>query len=433
MKHSGTWIGGLVLFAAGAGSGWAVRTLVWTPEVEGAGAGGADEAAPIEVDPADMHVVVTTAEATIGQLPIALTAPGIVRAAPAAERALSSKAAGRVLEILTAPGQVLKQGELLLRLDPAPAQAALSQARAVLAVTANRWAEFERTGSARQGIELKAAAQRAQGQLTLLEAQTARLGPLRADGLISEKAFAEARQALESARAERELSERALAAYSSSGETLQRATLITERDAALDSAHEAERALAEVEVRAPSDGQIVEWHVRNGELLAAGAPLGGWLASIGRELALQVPASALSELKPGLRVSWLDSKHASQGGKIVRIETQVEANSSSLEVLVQPDVDDAALLPGLRVFGEIELRRLPDAVLVPERAVLRADDAQVVVVARANRAVRVPVTVLGRHAGQAAIEGDIHAGDRVIEDGGYNLPDGAGIVERAER
>ncbi len=433
MKHSGTWIGGLLLFAAGAGSGWAVRTLVKTPQVEGGGAAVEDEPPPLEVPPAEMHVVVGSVEAKSGELPITLGAPGIVRAAPAAQRKLSSRAAGRVLEILAAPGLVVKQGDLLLRLDPTPAQAALSQARAALAESANRLAEFERIGSARQEIELKTAAQRAISQVALLEAQVARLGPLRADGLVSEKALAEAQQALESARAERVLSERAQAAFTSSGESLQRATLTSARDAAQVAASESERALAEVDVHAPSDGQLVEWNVRSGEMLAAGAPLGRWLSSVGRELTLQVPVSEASALNHGLRVTWLDSKGESRSGTLVRIESEAESTSGSLEMIAKPDVEDAALLPGLRVFAEIELRRLPSAVLVPERAVLRADDKQVIVVAREGHAVRVPIKVLGRHAGLAAIEGEVHAGDHVIIDGGYNLPDGAGIVERSDR
>jgi len=433
MKHQGTWIGGLLLFAAGIGAGWAVRTLVWTPPAEGGDAGDEGEAAPIEIDPAQMLVVVTTVEATRGELPLTLGVPAIVRAAPAAERGLSSRAAGRVLELLAAPGQRVKQGELLLRLDPTPTQALLSQARATLAENSGRLVEFERTGSARTEIELKTAVQRTTAQLALLEAQFARLGTLRADGLLSDKAFADAQQALENARAERVLAENAQSAFASSGATLQRNTLVSARDAAEVAAREAELALAEVDVRAPSDGQVVEWSAREGELVSAGAPLGRWLCSAGRELSLQVPAAQSGRLQIGQRVTWSDSTPETRSASIQRIDAGVEPISGSLEAIARPDVEDESLLPGLRAFAEIEVTRLADAVLVPERAVLRAEDAQVVVVARENHAVRVGVKVLGRHGGLAAIEGEVQAGERVIIDGGYNLPDGAGIVERGGR
>ena len=38
------------------------------------------------------------------------------------------------------------------------------------------------------------------------------------------------------------------------------------------------------------------------------------------------------------------------------------------------------------------------------------------------------VTVLGRKDGLAAVEGDLLDGQKVIVDGGYNLPNGAHVV-----
>ncbi|MEO6711448.1 MAG: biotin/lipoyl-binding protein, partial [Planctomycetota bacterium] len=306
MKHVGSWTGGLVLFAAGLASGWAARTLVHGAPAVARESEDDEEAPAIDVDPASMRLSVTTAEASSGELPITLAVSGRFRAAPAAERSLSSRAGGRVLEILAAPGQAVKHGEVLLRLDPATAEAALGVARAGLAESLNRQTEFERTGSVRLAVELKVAAERASAQVSLLEAQVARLAPLLADGLVSDKAFGEAQQALDSARAEQTLSHSAQNAFASSGESLQRATLVAARDSAELAAREAEKALAEVEVRAPSDGQVVEWIVRGGEVLGAGATLGRWLSAAGRELALQVPASKSGEVSVGLPITWVD-------------------------------------------------------------------------------------------------------------------------------
>src|SRR5690349_6872299 len=373
MRPSGSWIGGLVLFAAGAAAGWAVRTLLWKPEAEASETGEGDEAPPLEVASADMRVVVTTVEATQRELPLTLVAPGIVRAAPAAERAFASRAGGRVLELLVAPGQPVKQGELLLRIDPTSAQTTLSRARAALAEHSNRLAQFERTGSARQELELQGNVQSAISRAALLEAQVARLEPLRADGLVSEKALAEARLALELARAERDASEQAQRAFAGTGQALQLATLAAARDAAELEAREAERALGEVDVRAPSDGRVVEWSVKSGELLAAGAPLGRWLASAGRELSLQVPASEASRLSAGRPVAWKDSRGVERRGTLIRLDAVVEPETGMLQAFAKPDEEDGSMLVGLRVLAEIELGRLTSAVLVPDRAVLRAD------------------------------------------------------------
>ncbi|HUR29012.1 MAG TPA: efflux RND transporter periplasmic adaptor subunit, partial [Planctomycetota bacterium] len=313
------------------------------------------------------------------------------------------------------------------------ARVALSRAQASLAEISNQLAEFERTGSARQTADLQNARQRAISEVALLEAQLARLEPLLADGLVAEKAVAEARQALELARTDREASDAALAAFESSGRTLQHSTLTAARDAAELEAREAERGLAEIEVRAPSDGRLAEWSVRSGEWLAPGAALGRWISAAGRELSLQVPASRWSELALGQRVTWLDARGETRSATLVRIDGAVATQSGTVEAIAKPEAGEDALLPGLQLFAEIELARLTDVLLVPERAVLRADDARVIVVVREQRAARVPVKWLGSHAGLAAIEGDVRAGEHVVVDGGYNLPDGAGIALRGER
>jgi membrane fusion protein (multidrug efflux system) len=86
-------------------------------------------------------------------------------------------------------------------------------------------------------------------------------------------------------------------------------------------------------------------------------------------------------------------------------------------------------MAGLFVRGEIELQRIAGVVLVPESSISRADDKQVVVLARDGKARVVPVEVLGRHGGFAGVRGEIQPGNHVVVDGGYNLPDGAGLLE----
>src|SRR6185436_2594726 len=88
--------------------------------------------------------------------------------------------------------------------------------------------------------------------------------------------------------------------------------------------------------------------------------------------------------------------------------------------------------PGLVVRGEIESRRLTGAVLVPSHAIVRAEDEPtLVLVGDDGIAKRVEVEILGRHGDVAAVKGDVKDGDRVVVEGGYNLPDGAKTHEAA--
>ena len=95
--------------------------------------------------------------------------------------------------------------------------------------------------------------------------------------------------------------------------------------------------------------------------------------------------------------------------------------------ITPPATGLALRLEGLgKRFGDRAV--LHDVVLVPESAVVRTHDAQVVVLADAGHARVVPVSVQGRHGGLAAVAGEVREGQRVIVSGGYNLPDGAGIT-----
>jgi RND family efflux transporter MFP subunit len=351
-----------------------------------------------------------------------------VRAAPAAERTLATRAGGRVLATHVTDGQTVRAGDALLSLDPAPLRGAVAQSRAALAQAVDALAEYDRTGRTRQQLELDAAVQRATSQQALLDAQVARLESLHGEGLSSDRALAESKQAASQARADKELAAAAVASFHDVSAELQHSTLLAARDGAQAAADEAERQLAEAEPTAPADGQVISFRARAGQLLQPGEAFGELLASEGRLVAFAVTAAAARELRPGARATWLDAQGHPAAGALQSVGGDVDAATGMVLALVAPDAAADADRPGLAVRGELELLRLHDAVLVPDAAVLRAHDAQVVVLAVGDRARTVPVTVAGRHGGLVAVQGDVHAGDRVLIDGGYNLPDGARIV-----
>jgi membrane fusion protein (multidrug efflux system) len=164
-----------------------------------------------------------------------------------------------------------------------------------------------------------------------------------------------------------------------------------------------------------------------------GASLGTLLLAEGRVLAFAVAASATYGLRLDAPASWTGSDGSRQQGRVRSIAGGVEASSGLVEVRVAPDREALRLPPGLVVRGEIERGRLAAALLVPDRAVLRSGDRLAVVVAGADGAAHVrTVVVRGSHGGLTAVEGELAATDRVIVAGGYNLPDGAHVVEQAQ-
>ena len=412
---------GLLLLAIGVGIGWAAHALLPPSAAD-------EDETPEEVAQQELQVSVTTAPVTRGDLAVVVRAAGVVRAAPAADHVLSSRAGGRVLETLAVPGQVVAAGDVLLRLDPLPLQAALAQARATFVEADAALMQFDRSGRDRQAFELQSAAQRSASEVTLLQAQLERVKALAADGLSSDKALAEAAQAVTQAQADQVLAERAARDFSETSAALQRDGLVAQRSGAEAGMQEAERILVEAELHAPCAGQLVEFLARPGQKLEPGDRVGRLLAPEGRLIAFGVAAGETAGLQPGARATWEDAQGTHGAGTLQRLGGVVDAATGLIEAVVAPDAASAGEPPGLAVSGELQLRVLHDAVLVPEAAVLRAHDAQVVVLADAGHARVVPVAVQARHGGLAAVSGEVHDGQRVIVSGGYNLPDGAGIT-----
>jgi HlyD family secretion protein len=86
--------------------------------------------------------------------------------------------------------------------------------------------------------------------------------------------------------------------------------------------------------------------------------------------------------------------------------------------------DDVALRVGLTASAEIEVRRLDGDTVVPTSALLRRGEAEVVHVVRDGIAVEVPVGILAIGDQDAAIEGDVRAGERVVTTGVELVADG---------
>jgi RND family efflux transporter MFP subunit len=317
-----------------------------------------------------------------------------------------------------------------LSFDKGPLEATLAQARAMLAQVDTQLGEFDKTGRVRQEAELGAAARHAKSARQLADAQLSRMEGLQADGLVSDKALAEAKQAAEQARVDEELAGAAMTGFESTNAKLEHDNLVAARAAAEANVHDAERVLADADVRAPADGRITAILAHSGEKLDAGAALGRMLLTDARIVRFSVAAAVAPDIAIGAHATWEDASGALRSGHVVRTAGEIDSNNGLVDVFVEPESGAPPSSPGLTVRGELELRRLENVLLVPERAVVRSNDRQTVVLATAEGAAKiVPVKVLGHHGDQAAVEGEIHSGDKVIVEGAYNLPDGAHVVD----
>ncbi|MGF6470040.1 multidrug transporter subunit MdtN [Paraburkholderia youngii] len=180
---------------------------------------------------------------------------------------------GRIIELPVRDNQAVKQGDLLLRIDPRPYQAALDQARARLDTLNSQIVLTQRSVHAQQynADSVQAAVERARAVANQAADTLRRTEPLLAQGYVSAEEVDRARTAQRSAQAEFNAAMR---------EAQQASAAVSGVDALVAQRAEvrAQIAIAELnleftEVHAPFDGRVVSLRTTVGQFASALKPV----------------------------------------------------------------------------------------------------------------------------------------------------------------
>lgn len=307
---------------------------------------------------------------------------------------LRSRVAGAVQAVHFREGALVRQGDLLITIDPAPYAADVERA------------------------EAQVVAAQARVSYTHSEHERARR-------LLSEQAIAQ-REYDERLNAQREADANLRAAQAS----LQTARL----------------SLGYTQVRAPVSGRIGRLEVTVGNLVAAGpgAPVLTTLVSVSPIYASfdadeQVIARALKELGGGAgggarapieRIPVQIGTAAMAGtpyqGRLQLIDNQVDAKSGTIRVRAAFDNKDGALMPGQFARVRMGQARASKAVLVNERAVGTDQNKRFVLVVGAGDKAEYREVTLGAPAGGLrVVTAGLKAGERIVVNGLQRVRPGA--------
>ncbi|MGF6446548.1 multidrug transporter subunit MdtN [Paraburkholderia youngii] len=180
---------------------------------------------------------------------------------------------GRIVELPVRDNQLVKQGDLLLRIDPRPYQAALDQARARLDALNRQIALTQRTVNAQQynAESVQAAVERARAVANQAADTLRRTEPLLAQGYTSAEEVDRARTAQRSAQADLNAamlqSQQAQAAVSGVD------ALVAQRAEVQAQIAIAQLNLEFTEVRAPFDGRVASLRTTVGQFASALKPV----------------------------------------------------------------------------------------------------------------------------------------------------------------
>lgn len=332
--------------------------------------------------PRDTAVPVTVARVVRKSMPELITAVGTVEAINSV--ALKSLVDGQLLQSRVKDGDDVKSGQLLFKIDPRPAQAALAQAQAALA----------KDEAARD----------------LAKAQVDRYRP------VADKGFISADQM-----------QQYLTAYSAAAASVK----VDQANVAA-----AQLTLGYTDIYAPISGRAGRILVQAGNLVKANDANAllvlNQIAPIFVNFA--VPGRLVERVRAAQAQTTLDVRAAADGaaapesGKLAFVDNAVDPATNTVKLRASFANDDQRLWPGQFVNITLVIGNDAEAIVAPDAAVKAGPNGNYVFVVKADgSAEQRAITVARSVDGESVIEKGLNAGDTVVTDGQSRLVDGTKV------
>ncbi len=368
-------IGVLFALALAGGGYWALNRADKTPNTATQNKGSAR--APVHV-----------ATAKRQDFPVALSGLGTVQAYNSVT--VRSRVDGQIMSISHEEGQPVKEGEVLIQIDPAPYQAALSQARAKLAqdeaTLKSASQDLARTQAlSKNGYATQQLQDQQTGTVNTLTAQ------LKADNAAIEAAAVQ---------------------------------------------------LAYTTIKSPIAGVTGFRLVDVGNIVHAADQTGIMIVNQMQPIAVMftAPENQLPQIKTALEAgpvpAWAYSSDGATElaqGTLKLIDNQIDQASGTIHLKASFANDKGKLWPGLSVTTRLQVGTLRDVLVVPDSAVQRGPDGLYAYVVGADDKAQLKKLKVGRIAdGRAVIEDGLADGDRVVTSGHYRVQDGGALAILAD-
>ena len=336
-----------------------------------------------------------------------LNASGYVTARRAAT--VSSKVTGKVLEVLTEEGKKVEKDQVLARLDATNIDAALKLAEAQL--------------EARRKL-----LEETKPNLAFAQQELNRYNDLAKTKVVSDSDFRRA-----------EMEARTMSARI--------VRLGSEIDVAEREVAQWKQQLDDMTIRAPFGGIVTSKNAQPGEMISP-MSVGGFtrtgictivdMSSL--EIEVDVNESYINRVQSGLKVeatldAYSDWKIPCHVIAIIptadrqKATVKVRVGFNQLDERILPDMGVKVAFQSTAPAGGVEKAASP-RVLVPNAAVQKVDGRDIVWVVKDGRVERRAVTLSAGSGEDAAIEGGLNAGEKVVVSAPAGLHDGAAISEK---
>lgn len=337
------------------------------------GCGGAKkDNANTNTNTASTIVDVSTAKAETRDIPTYFESTGTL--AGDAQTNVAPAVGGKIVEVNFDIGSFVKQGDVLIRLDPRDAQIRLEQAQKTFEqATANYKQAQIRLGltddSQVFNIESFSQVRSSKAQLELAEKELARATKLLESGDIPRSVFDQRKAQRDSLIAQLDESRATAAVAVKAIDSTRGAMRAAEAQVAA-----AKKSLSDMSVLSPISGFISERNANLGEFISPNVP-NAKIATIVKtsvlRMKIDVPEESIGKVAKGQRVSVQVTAYPDRNfaGRIVRIAPNVNPTSRTMIVEAEVDNGEGLLKPGQFATVRVTQSKPAPAVMIPASAV----------------------------------------------------------------
>jgi HlyD family secretion protein len=180
----------------------------------------------------------------------------------------------------------------------------------------------------------------------------------------------------------------------------------------------------------PINGVVTDRPYFAGETPTAGSPI-VTVMDLSKVVArAYVSPQQAAQLDVGDAASLVPENGAEIPGKVTVVSPAVDPNSTTIQVWVEANNPHQRLKPGATIAVDIVTNTVKDALVVPQGAILTAADGTTSVMVIGTDQVAHPAIVKTgiRQGSDVQILSGLQAGQQVVTQGAYGLPDGAKVT-----
>jgi multidrug efflux pump subunit AcrA (membrane-fusion protein) len=335
----------------------------------------------------------------------------------------SAEVEGLALEVLVEEGDVVEEGDLILRLDVGLREIQRRGAEAGLRLAKEQLNEYRAGSRPEEILQAEQAMESSKALLEEARRDLDRAASLLKQSAISDQEFTSAEAKAKSAD---HFYQEKLAAYQlklkgTRSETIARAEAeVGIRQAELD---QIDDEIRRAEIRAPFPGAITAKLVEKGDYVRKGDPVVSIVQMHPIRVSLTTPESLVDRLPKGSKVEIrLDSMvGALMEGTIEAVIPSGDLLARTFPVKVLLENPEHRILPGMAARGAVTIPAGEPSLAVPTDALIQTETGYLVYVVRDGLAAMVPVVPGITESGTVAVRGTLQEGESVVVRGNERL------------